>query len=849
MSRSASSRQLAHVSAQLVDLGIPYAAGEQGQFLGKGIAAVALTTDEPGDPPIPLGDPGTSLSVDRLGEMGRATESLVGSIDLSVGAAFRTPDTIFFGDRVASGWALRLTLLVAVAPFALGVLDLLVRSRRRRLPLRPAARALRTRAFVWMCAGLLLWFAGFAGILPTGAPLPVPPYSSFVTDWSFAGLALLGIAFAVIWGIGRRQLVAPHRATAEERLAGYTIALTWLAALAIVLGLVKPYALVFILPSLYAWLWLPLRAHFWARAILFGAGLLGPLIGLQILSSELGLSARPHLDLSRRALDHRLRVVDDRGVRPGVGHCRRAARRPGAESVFAVCGRCRTAPARTGSQRRRLRLEQPETRLREREIANGSARWDLAVATRNVDESVRRRGVHDHVRLLTGDGLEESVAILDRLPRSSELVSLRVATNGASRRTDAGRRAPGSVAPCRAMRAGATKTSDATSDDTGFPGRPKTNVSPRTPNDNGFPGFIATPQKSSSTPSSDSIRRTRSCGPIDTPPDVTRTSAVEPALERGTVRAHVVGNRGEDFDLGTRTARAPRRSSDGSTRRSRPGASCSPGARSSLPVASTATRGRRVLTTCATPAAASAPIWAAPSLRPASTTRSPARTSPPLGRTCAPASGRSAISTCPSCSTAISTGTIASAPSGTTPPVAIAAAVPCPSSAGAGLPAATRTVIGKTAWSVLRPDGVAVHRRAPERREIDERSRRLGENPPCRMLERDRFGSKAPRAIEDARERLVDRQKLAHCAPRSGSARLPRCGRPLGRPPGGRRLAGAGRLLGGRRPVALVRRVAVGSVVRVVRKRVSATREGLPRRPVLRLREWRLGSCPRALPT
>jgi hypothetical protein len=281
---------LPNVPTQLVDLGIPYAAGEQGHFLAAGIAALTLTTDESGDPPIPFGDPSASLSVEHLGAFGRATEALIGSIDASVGAAFRTPDSVFYGQRVASGWTVRLTLLVAVVPFALGVLDLVVRSRRRHLPLLPAARSLRARLLFWSYAGLLLWFAGAAGILPTGAPLPVPPYSSFVTDWPLAGFALLGLALVAGWTVARRRLVATRQPTAEERLAGYAVALTWLAAVAIAIGLTKPYALVFVLPSLYAWLWLPLRTHVWARAALFGVGLLGPLAGLAVMSSQIGLN-------------------------------------------------------------------------------------------------------------------------------------------------------------------------------------------------------------------------------------------------------------------------------------------------------------------------------------------------------------------------------------------------------------------------------------------------------------------------------------------------------------------------------------------------------------------------------
>jgi hypothetical protein len=277
------------VLTQLVDLAIPFGAGEQGRFLAAGIAALTLTTQEPGDPAVPVGDPGSSLSVQQLGAIGRATEVLVGSIDLSAGAAFRTPDSIFLGDRVASGWAVRLTLLVAVVPFALGALDLMVRSRRWRLPLAPAARALRTRVLFWLYAGLLLWLAGVAGILPTGAALPLPTYSSLVTDWPVAGLGLLVIALAAGWFASRRRQASAARTTQEERLAGYAVALAWLGAVAVVIGLVKPYALVFVLPSLYAWLWLPLHTRLWARVALFGTGLLGPVVGLIVLASELGL--------------------------------------------------------------------------------------------------------------------------------------------------------------------------------------------------------------------------------------------------------------------------------------------------------------------------------------------------------------------------------------------------------------------------------------------------------------------------------------------------------------------------------------------------------------------------------
>jgi hypothetical protein len=274
---------------QLVDLGIPYAAGEQASFLAKGVAAIGLTTHEPDEPNIPVGDPPGLLSTEALGRLGRAAEATVGSIDTSVGATFPTRDNLFLGERVASGWTVRLTLVVAVVPFVLGVLDLLVRGRRRRLPLVPGLRALRARLFVWSFGGVLVWIGALTGVFPTGAALPLPPTSSFVADWHLTGLAVLAVAFVLGWLLARRPLVPNAQPAPEERLAGYTSALTWLGVVAVTVALVKPYALVFVLPSLYTWLWLPLRSRFWPRIGIYLAGLLGPVAALLLLGHELGL--------------------------------------------------------------------------------------------------------------------------------------------------------------------------------------------------------------------------------------------------------------------------------------------------------------------------------------------------------------------------------------------------------------------------------------------------------------------------------------------------------------------------------------------------------------------------------
>jgi len=278
---------LPSLPTQLVDLGMPFAAGEQGRFLGHDIAAVTLTTQQTNGS---VGDVVSAVGVRRLGQLGRATEALLSSLDSSLGGAFRTPDSLFFADRAASGWTVRLTLVLAVVPFALGLVDLIVRGRRRRLPFRPALRALRARIGVALIGGSLVAIGALGGVFPTGASLPLPPFTDILDTPPLGGLILLVSAFAVAWLLARRRLTRVRPTVPEERLAGLAVALAALGIVAVVLAVAKPYALVFVLPSLYAWLWLPVERRFWQRVVLFAVGLAGPVAALFILGDELGIS-------------------------------------------------------------------------------------------------------------------------------------------------------------------------------------------------------------------------------------------------------------------------------------------------------------------------------------------------------------------------------------------------------------------------------------------------------------------------------------------------------------------------------------------------------------------------------
>ena len=126
-----------------------------------------------------------------------------------------------------------------------------------------------------------------------------------------------------------------------------------------------------------------------------------------------------------------------------------------------------------------------------------------------------------------------------------------------------------------------------------------------------------------------------------------------------------------------------------------------PTSTSSSPVDMRATRGRRRTGSSARPVAAAIPSSAAPSCAPAERIRSPSRRSSPIRWKLLPArSDAGTVTVSPETWTS-STMTMQSAPSGTTPPVRMRAAVPAGSELSKGRPAAdsptTRRVLPASA--------------------------------------------------------------------------------------------------------------------------------------------------------
>jgi len=282
--------QRTSLANQLLDLAFPLAVYEQGPFVAAGIPAVTLTTS--GDrPPDAFTDRATALDGNRLAGMGRAAQELVGSLDQGLEVTQGTTSYLWAGDRIIRGWGIELLLFSLLIPFVVGAVDLFARCRRRRISLLPAARSLRSRFAFWAYLGLAFFAFRLVGAWPGGASRPPNPATAAARDWPVFALIAFGVLAAAGWLVSRQRLVPRRQATDEERLAGDTVALLGLGVVALLVLATNPYALIFILPALHAWLWLPQvrSGRGPARLLVLLLGLAGPAVLIASVALRYGL--------------------------------------------------------------------------------------------------------------------------------------------------------------------------------------------------------------------------------------------------------------------------------------------------------------------------------------------------------------------------------------------------------------------------------------------------------------------------------------------------------------------------------------------------------------------------------
>jgi len=272
---------------QLVDLGFPFSPHEQAPFVARGIPAVAITTAAD-RPPGGLGDLPTDLNVVRIGQIGRATQNVVDALEQGIAISPGPSSYVYLGSRIVRGWAIEIVLVASLLPFLVATVDLFARCRRRRVRIAPALRSYRSRLAFWAWCGALFALFGAAGAWPRGDPRP-PTLNG--VSWPLGGLIGLAVLAVLGWIVARHRLLPRRAVRPEEELAGHVASLLVLSVIGLLVVATNPFALVFVLPSLHAWLWLP-QIHgrgTAARAGVLLLGFAGPALLLWSFASRYGL--------------------------------------------------------------------------------------------------------------------------------------------------------------------------------------------------------------------------------------------------------------------------------------------------------------------------------------------------------------------------------------------------------------------------------------------------------------------------------------------------------------------------------------------------------------------------------
>jgi hypothetical protein len=259
---------------QLVSLGLPFDPYEQAPFVSRGIPAVTLTTAG-ARPPGAQGHGTARLDLKHLGVVGLATQDAVDRMEQGVSLAQGPASYVFLGQRLVRGWAIEIVLVAMLLPFLTAAVDLFARCRRRRIRIAPALRSYRSRLGFWAWVGAI--FLVFSGIgLWGGGDGHAPSLTS--VSWPGGALVALVLLAGAGWLVARSRLLPRRPVRPEERLAGHSAALLALGIVGLLVAATNPFALIFVLPSLHAWLWLPQvqTSHPARRAAVFLAGFAGP---------------------------------------------------------------------------------------------------------------------------------------------------------------------------------------------------------------------------------------------------------------------------------------------------------------------------------------------------------------------------------------------------------------------------------------------------------------------------------------------------------------------------------------------------------------------------------------------
>jgi Peptidase family M28 len=272
---------------QLVGLAFPFDPYEQAPFVSRGLPAVTVTTA--GARPPKAQARGTArLAIGHLAVIGLSAQDTIDAMEQGVSLAQGPASYVFLGQRLIRGWAIEIVLVAMLLPFLAAAIDLFARCRRRRISIAPALRSYRSRLGFWAWVGAVFLVFGAFGFWGSAAG-HAPSLSSVA--WPGSALLALVLLAGAGWIVARSRLLPRRPIRPEEQLAGHSAALLALGVVGLMLAATNPFTLLFFLPSLHAWLWLPQvqNSHPVLRACVFLAGFSGPAYLVWSFATHYGL--------------------------------------------------------------------------------------------------------------------------------------------------------------------------------------------------------------------------------------------------------------------------------------------------------------------------------------------------------------------------------------------------------------------------------------------------------------------------------------------------------------------------------------------------------------------------------
>jgi hypothetical protein len=234
---------------QLARLAIPSGLGDQAPLIADGIDAIAISSageralDSAGDQP-------EDVSNEAIDEFGRAVQSTVSALDVSVNEPIHGPAAYLeLGDNLVPGWALALLALALILPAGVAAVDAAARAARQSLSL--------GAALAW-AAGRSLPFVGALAALYALAVFGVVPRPAFPFDpglYGFGARAAIALAVVVAVAGASAWLLRSRRITAATAPGSAPCGLGAVAVAAcLIVWLANPYLALLVAPVAHLWL-------------------------------------------------------------------------------------------------------------------------------------------------------------------------------------------------------------------------------------------------------------------------------------------------------------------------------------------------------------------------------------------------------------------------------------------------------------------------------------------------------------------------------------------------------------------------------------------------------------------